>query len=127
MRLHRSSIHWKPSIILLSFIILMVCNVVSVRESHYLANSLSFHSSLEPQSDPVRMQNETSDGDEDSILPMIVSGIIILILVIVVSYFTLKEQERQKMERKKARREERRLEREKRKMVLSTMTVDEKQ
>lgn len=56
------------------------------------------------------MEENFSDPDDEdaSRVPMIISGFIILIIVIVVSYFTLKEQERQRQERKERRRTERR-------------------
>jgi hypothetical protein len=52
---------------------------------------------------------ETNETEEDRpLLPMIVSGILIVILVVVIMYVTLKEQERQKQERKEKRQKERR-------------------
>lgn len=111
MRFHPSQNNHSYSFVLMVVTFLLVICLIPFTGADYEEAQTEFHLHSPGTWDPVTTFNETSDESDDTIGPMVVSGIIILVLVIIVSYFTLKEQERQKKERKKARREKRRQER----------------
>ena len=112
----RTQLHYIP-IAILAVIVFLVSTTPSPLHPPSLdwKGSIASALILEPESFDTRTAqedfNETSDDEDASIIPVIVSGLIIIFLVTIISYITLKEQERQKRIKKKMRREERRIKR----------------